>query len=329
MKGFVALFTAPLLIVGMVVGVVMVTDDSCNEGGIVIDPTKLPAEAAGYSGDELANAVAILNAGGPSGAKADAQKIALMTAIAESDLENLDTDRSKSGQGRLGLFQQPDDGKWGTAEDRQTPRIAAANFYTALLAVPEWEKLSPSLAAQAVQKNSNPEFFTPSAAKATTIIEALDGAQPNCEAGAFGEVNAKGWTAPAAGPIGSGFGPRTPICFPGGCTKPFHSGIDIINDLKTPIYAVNAGTVVAAGPNSGFGNWIVIDHGEGITTVYGHMYGNGVFVKPGQKVKAGQNIGQIGCAGTCTGAHVHFEVHRVGTGVDPVAFLKSVDVEVG
>ncbi|WP_397517530.1 M23 family metallopeptidase [Rhodococcus sp. 3A] len=97
------------------------------------------------------------------------------------------------------------------------------------------------------------------------------------------------------------------------------------------MYAFTDGRVIAAGPASGFGNWIIVDHqidGKVVSTVYGHMFDDGVLVKAGDRVSAGQEIGRIGNAGESTGAHLHFEVwdggrlpDGVGTAVDPAPWV--------
>lgn len=99
--------------------------------------------------------------------------------------------------------------------------------------------------------------------------------------------------------------------------------------VGTDILAAADGTVVEAGPSSGFGHWIVLDHsigGELVSTVYGHMYANGVFVDVGDQVTAGQVIGEVGNDGESTGAHLHFEVWEGGRmsggeAVDPMPWL--------
>lgn len=97
--------------------------------------------------------------------------------------------------------------------------------------------------------------------------------------------------------------------------RPDHRGMDIAQGPGTPLYAFADGVVADAGPASGFGNWIVIDHeieGRKISTVYGHMYDDGVGVKTGETVKAGQQIGIEGSNGQSTGNHLHFEVWEGG-----------------
>lgn len=101
-----------------------------------------------------------------------------------------------------------------------------------------------------------------------------------------------------------------------------HQGVDIAAPSGTPIYAVADGvvTVSKADPN-GFGWFITIDHGGGISTLYGHMYPNTVTVQVGQRVSKGQMIARIGDNGHSTGAHLHFEVHQDGKPVDPLQLI--------
>ena len=97
--------------------------------------------------------------------------------------------------------------------------------------------------------------------------------------------------------------------------RPGHRGIDLAASGGTPMYAMAPGVVTAAGPASGFGNWIVIDHtidGQPYSTVYGHMWDDGVAVQVGDTVAAGQHIGEVGNNGQSTGAHLHFEVWQGG-----------------
>ena len=110
-------------------------------------------------------------------------------------------------------------------------------------------------------------------------------------------------------------------------TKKFHSGIDIGGSYGAPIMAAGSGVVIftakpVQGQNtggSGYGNYCIIDHGGGYTTLYGHC--RRVNVKTGQKVKAGQRIGEMGSTGTSTGAHLHFEVRKGGDPVNPERYL--------
>lgn len=102
----------------------------------------------------------------------------------------------------------------------------------------------------------------------------------------------------------------------------FHPGSDLAASSGTPMYAIGAGRVVAAGPAQGFGNWVVIDHGNGYTSIYGHM--KVLAVSSGQSVAAGQTIAYVGSEGHSTGPHLHLEVRiggMSGPPVDPQVFL--------
>lgn len=116
---------------------------------------------------------------------------------------------------------------------------------------------------------------------------------------------------PAQGSFTSGFGARWGTS---------HNGVDIANAIGTPIVSVMDGTVIEAGPASGFGLWVRVQHEDGTITVYGHM--NTIDVPQGAKVKAGQQIATIGNRGQSTGPHVHFEVWLGGgQKINPVGWL--------
>ena len=103
-----------------------------------------------------------------------------------------------------------------------------------------------------------------------------------------------------------------------------HPGCDMAMPYGTKIYAAAAGKVSLAGRNGGYGYCIIIDHGGGLQTLYGHqpcMGKNGVMVKKGQRVVKGQCIGHVGSTGWSTGPHLHFEVRKNGKPVDPSPYL--------
>lgn len=121
---------------------------------------------------------------------------------------------------------------------------------------------------------------------------------------------------PSDGPITSGFGWRLhPILG----YRRFHAGIDFGADYGTVIFAADQGTVILAGWYGGYGNAVVIDHGNGLTTLYGHA--SELYVSEGQTVQRGQPIAAVGSTGLSTGPHLHFEVRTSGNPVDPIAFL--------
>jgi murein DD-endopeptidase MepM/ murein hydrolase activator NlpD len=121
---------------------------------------------------------------------------------------------------------------------------------------------------------------------------------------------------PVPGGFASPYGTRVdPIS---GATS-FHPGVDMIASYGTPIKACRAGTVVIAGPQGGYGNAVVINHGGNMATLYGHQ--SSLAVSVGQTVTAGQVIGYVGSTGYSTGPHLHFEVRISGNTVDPVPYL--------
>jgi murein DD-endopeptidase MepM/ murein hydrolase activator NlpD len=105
-----------------------------------------------------------------------------------------------------------------------------------------------------------------------------------------------------------------------------HAGADFGASCGTAIYSVAAGTVTYAGAAGGYGNLVIIDHGNGISSAYGHMERAGIYVANGQKVAAGQNIAAVGTAGGSTGCHLHLEIRRGTIATDPVAFLATKGV---
>jgi len=102
----------------------------------------------------------------------------------------------------------------------------------------------------------------------------------------------------------------------------YHQAIDIANKAETPVLAADAGKIMVAGwpDNIGYGNRILIDHGNGFMTLYAHLAK--VTVTPGQTVKRGSVIGLMGSTGRSTGTHLHFEIRVGGKAVDPLAYLK-------
>ena len=121
---------------------------------------------------------------------------------------------------------------------------------------------------------------------------------------------------PLNGPITSEFGWRTHPIFG---TQRYHSGLDIGGDYGPPIAAAASGTVIHAGWISGYGYTVIIDHGGGITTLYGHN--ESLLVGEGESVSQGQTIALCGSTGNSTGPHCHFEVRENGEPVSPYSYL--------
>ena len=122
---------------------------------------------------------------------------------------------------------------------------------------------------------------------------------------------------PFKGAITSEFGHReNPF---GGSQIETHKGLDIKGPIGAKVKAVAKGEVAFAGLKGGFGNCIILKHGNGYETLYGHL--SKILVKPGQKIEFGQQIGDIGSTGRSTGPHLHYEIHRDGQKINPASYL--------
>ena len=121
---------------------------------------------------------------------------------------------------------------------------------------------------------------------------------------------------PVSGTITSPFGWRSN---PFGGSPEFHQGLDIAAPTGTTVTATASGTVILAQWYGGYGNYILIDHGGGYSSGYGHL--SAIYVSVGQKIQKGQAIGAVGSTGQSTGPHLHFEIRLNGKPVDPAARL--------
>lgn len=101
----------------------------------------------------------------------------------------------------------------------------------------------------------------------------------------------------------------------------YHKGIDFGGDIGDPIFATADGSVKEAGYERAMGNYIVLGHGNGITTVYMHL--SKKLVKEGQNVKKGEKIGALGSTGRSTGPHLHYEIHKNGEAINPKPYIKD------
>jgi len=143
-----------------------------------------------------------------------------------------------------------------------------------------------------------------SAALAAAIRDAQAGSRGS------GVPSAAGFIWPVHGPVVSGYGLRW---------GRMHEGIDIAAGMGTPIWAAAAGTVIHAGWLGGYGNLVVVDHGDGLATAYAHA--SAILVAVGQQVAQGETLSLVGSTGNSSGPHLHFEVRVNGSAVDPLLYL--------
>lgn len=279
-------------------------------------------------------------------------KIALMAALTESTLRMLtntgtypeSADYPNDGNGSdhdsLGLFQMRPQSGWGTVAELMDPTYQARAFFggptgpnypspRGLLDIPGWQQMDPGEAAQAVEVSAYPDRYRNYEPVAESILTALTSSSgPGLGAG--GPVAA---SSRVVFPLPEGtwvltspFGMRThPITG----EQKLHTGTDFAAPDGTPILAAADGVITIAEFSGGYGGLIVIEHtidGQTVATAYAHMWQHGIHVHAGDRVSAGQHIGDVGSSGMSTGAHLHFEVRPGGTNaeaIDAAAWLNQ------
>jgi murein DD-endopeptidase MepM/ murein hydrolase activator NlpD len=146
-------------------------------------------------------------------------------------------------------------------------------------------------------------------AASAALAAQINSAQGSSGGSSGSGVSASGLIWPVNGIVTSGFGWRW---------GRMHEGIDISAPTGTAVRAAASGSVIYAGSMGGYGTIIVIDHGNGLATAYAHL--SSIWIGGGS-VSQGQGIGAVGCTGSCTGSHLHFEVRVNGSAVDPMGYL--------
>ncbi|HET9658368.1 MAG TPA: M23 family metallopeptidase [Kineosporiaceae bacterium] len=252
--------------------------------------------------------------------------IAVATSMQESTLRNIGYGDAVGPDSR-GLFQQR--APWGPLADRMNPAAATRMFLNGgaapgtpgLLSAHGWQDMAVTYAAQAVQRSAFPTAYAKWEGLAGSVVSQVVGSTvttcttPTRQAGT--------WTNPL--PAGtytksSPFGVRWHPIY--GQYR-MHSGQDLAAPTGTPVRAASRGTVVFAGVSgsmtSGFGLLVTIEHPDGTRTLYGHL--SKIDVNPNQQVTTGQTIGAVGSTGGSTGPHLHYQVERGETAVDPARFM--------
>lgn len=169
------------------------------------------------------------------------------------------------------------------------------------------------------------------AAEAEAARQAAEAAVPRPVAippysgGGSAAPSGQSWVAPVSGRISSPFGPRPDKPVAG--VNPFHYATDLVAGCGVPVAAASSGTVVYSGWLGSYGNWVLLDHGNGVQTGYAHN--STVLVGEGQSVSVGQTIALVGTTGASTGCHSHFETRVGGARVDPESFMDQRGVTLG
>lgn len=336
----IGLIAVPALVLGTVFSIVLLggsdADATCGPNGgatVTIDPGQVPETTiAGYGHEQLVNAAYVIEAGKALDLSARDQTIGVMTAMGESSLRVVDHGDA-AGPDSRGLFQQRDNGAWGSYADRMDPFISATNFFKAMMTIEGRDALEPTIVAHRTQRNADPYHYAKYWDPAVQVVEGLAGVDtglnpdgPACST-MPGEVSASGWAVPGAGPITSPFGMRF---HPVDKVWRLHSGTDLnAGGCDGPIWAAQDGRVSFTGFDSAGNGTITIDHGGGVQTSYLHEYASGILVREGDQVTAGQQIGRVGSSGKSTGCHLHFMVIINGSPTDPVPFMAEVGIQLG
>lgn len=308
---------------------------------------------------QLTHAATVITVGAQTeGVGRSGVAVALMAALTESRLRMLanssaypeSADYPNDGEGSdhdsLGLFQMRPTAGWGTVADLMDSHYQSKAFYggpngpnypspRGLLDIPGWQSMDPGEAAQAVEVSAYPDRYQDYRPVAEAIIAALTRRAPTTAEGV--PLDGVSESTRLVFPLPSGtwvnsddFGWRTD---PYTGKPAFHAGTDLAAAEGTSIFALADGVVSYAGLSGSYGGLIIIEHtigGQRIASAYAHMWQNGIYVTAGDRVLAGQHIGDVGSSGKSTGAHLHFEIRPGGTtsaAIDAEVWLAEHGVE--
>jgi hypothetical protein len=299
---------------------------------------------------QLMHAATIITVGsGVEGVGRQGVLIALMAALTESTLrmlansahpESLDmpNDGLGSDHDSLGLFQMRPSSGWGTVAELMDPKYQVRAFLgghegpnypspAGLLDIAGWQTADPGSAAQSVERSAYPDRYQEYQPVAEAIIATLTkptlrGDSSAAPLDTVPETSRVVFPLPSGTWVrSSGYGWRDDTMTR---RRALHAGTDYAAADGTPILAIADGVVSWAGPAGLYGQLIIIEHtidGRRVASAYAHMWDSGVHVTVGERVSAGQHIGDVGASGKSQGAHLHFEIRPGGS------FEPSIDAE--
>ncbi|MBF4459444.1 M23 family metallopeptidase [Pseudoclavibacter sp. VKM Ac-2867] len=291
--------------------------------------------------------------------------VAIATAYQESTLVNIGYGDYETGgvlnpngspTTSIGLYQQQD--SWGTREQRLTPAWATGKFLSVLRAVPGWQGMELAKAAHEVQVYALQYYdkYNQAQPLAEKLWDAYEKTSPAIplpgdltgapSAGGDGALPGKSQGGVACAESGTSVGAVTGgVAYPLSLDDPyhqitdffgprccvgssFHRGVDIQGiEGSAPIFAISAGTVTESAYGSGAGNYVTVQHANGVSTSYWHMVAPSP-LKVGDKVPAGQQLGTVGDTGSSFGGHLHLETYdQAGGKVNPVTTLKGMGLD--
>jgi len=259
---------------------------------------------------------------------------AVGVAIQESNITNLLVAEDHDS---LGIFQQRPSAKtWGTAAQIIDPVHATNKFYDHLVAIPADRRAQMTLIdigikVQVPDPSAYNQRWKWNDVAKDIVSTYMSGGSEDLSSSICLEssgVSSGAWQLPLAKGsycISDPFGMRW---HPINHVWKLHTGVDMACDDGDPIYAAHDGKITMAGTNGSLGNYVEIDHGDTISTGYGHMVRIADGISKGSDVKAGQVIGYVGTSGGSTGPHLHFLVKQKGEYIDPVAYMDKVGVKI-
>ena len=308
-----------------------------DEQAYIADQLQTQADAAEAEADEAQRSAAQLIAGLARGSGADVtiQLFAQGGGDADALLYNLAASQKFSDTNQL-LYERAIQLQ-NAAQALTDQAEVATDLLDELREVAEaayQEALEAQEAAQAVydeqlshQAELEEQLAYLTGVRRETVEDYDEGIREQYGNNAGGYISSSGWANPTAGYISSPFGQRYHPIYE---VWKLHTGTDIAGGgLGAPIYAASGGTVIYAGWFSDLGNFIKIQHPNGIVTGYGHIISGGILVRAGQHVDVGQQIAKVGSTGGSTGPHLHFMVYRNGVLTDPVPFMRDRGIRLG
>ncbi|MCL2084043.1 MAG: peptidoglycan DD-metalloendopeptidase family protein [Oscillospiraceae bacterium] len=233
-------------------------------------------------------------------------RVSIVNEIAENDrkiMEELRVAREKIAEARYQLESEKD--------EQQAAKKLLAESHAFLLR--KYKEMDDMIASIEAEQKAYEQMYKDAQAeeeKFNNEIKKIMEEQARKNAVYIG--GGMNWPVPGHTTITSGYGMRKHPVYK---TNRMHTGIDISAPKGAKIVAANDGTVILSTYNGGYGNCVVIDHGGGISTLYGHA--SKLLVKKGQKVKRGETIALIGSTGVSTGNHLHFEISEKGVHKNP------------
>ncbi|HJX78106.1 M23 family metallopeptidase [Glutamicibacter sp.] len=251
----------------------------------------------------------------------------------------------------ISLMQQRPSAGWGTVEQIMDPSYAASTFFSRLKKVPDWQSLPYEVTAEKVQVSGLPDNYADQRPDAELLYAALQGAtvEVSDDEEAYAQCKDEGDTRnPDSGDPYEGPKSNSGWVFPVENISKIqynygenrglwpHAGEDFSSPKDTPIYAAADGQVIRASCSDLVVGrspcQVQVDHGtidgQRVSTLYVHMYEDGVLAQVGDEVKAGEQIAKVGTNGNSTGYHLHFEVWLGKADTNPVTFLKEQGVSI-